>query len=79
MVGSPLPANIPTPYGTLFLDPGSLTILFNGPIPLSGVQTVPIPIPDLPQLAGLTVYLQSGVFAGPNGLYLTEFATTTIL
>jgi hypothetical protein len=79
MVGSPVPANVPTPYGTLFLDPNTLTALFSGTIPASGVQTVAIPIPDLPVLAGLTVYFQSGIFAGPNGLYLTEFATTTIL
>jgi hypothetical protein len=79
MVASAVPANILTPYGTLYLDPSSLIVLFSGPIPPSGVQTIAVPIPDLPELAGLTVYLQSGIFAGPNGFYLTEFATTTIL
>ena len=79
MVGSLSPVNVSTPYGTLYVDPNALIPVFSGPIPPSGVQTVAIPIPDLPSLAGLTVYFQSAVFTGANGLYLTEFATTTIL
>lgn len=76
---SAVPANIPTPFGTLWIDPAAMLPLFSGTIPASGVQTVPVPVPDSPFLAGLTLYFQGAVFSGPGTGYLTDFAQATIL
>ncbi|MEM7202575.1 MAG: hypothetical protein AAF628_20070 [Planctomycetota bacterium] len=54
---------VPTPYGTLLLDPATLLVVTAGTAAAERRFSVPLPIPAEPALAGLTVPLQ-GVALG---------------
>ncbi|MEM7205389.1 MAG: hypothetical protein AAF628_34355 [Planctomycetota bacterium] len=61
-------ASIPTPYGTLLLDPGTLVTFAVGAAGATNTYSVPIPVPALPALVGLTLHFQG--FAGTvNGTF----------
>lgn len=69
----------PSPWGMVWLDLNSLFLLDLGTIPANGVRVISVLVPDAPWVSGNTVYFQTAVEGGPSGLYLTEFAQTTLL
>ncbi|MEM7201665.1 MAG: VCBS repeat-containing protein [Planctomycetota bacterium] len=57
---APATARIPTPYGTLGLDPSLMVALPLFPIPAStGIGTVSVQVPALPSLVGAAVHAQA--------------------
>jgi hypothetical protein len=68
------------PFGTLLLDPATLTALGAGAVPANGTAATPLPVPNLAALVGLTVHFQALVGANlPAGVgALTNRASMTI-
>ncbi|MFH1998319.1 MAG: M14 family metallopeptidase [Planctomycetota bacterium] len=54
-------AGIPLTGGTWYLDPPFFLLLFNGALDSGGRTTQVVPVPDMPELVGSTLFLQSFV------------------
>ena len=77
LAAAPIPASIAIPpFGTLELDPSTLTVVGRGLVPTSGVAAVDVDIPDLASLVGQTVHWQAAVGA-PIRLVNREPTTLT--
>jgi hypothetical protein len=74
---SPVAADIPTPYGTLFIDPAAMLLLAQPTLPASGLFTLSLQIPVAPGFSGTEIHFQAAVL-GPPGLYLTNSALSTV-
>ena len=75
LVLSPLPALLPSPFGTVRID---LTLSFTvalGSLDADGHAAVPVPLPNDPTLIGITVYWQALVATPPR---LTNLEITTV-
>ena len=67
----------PTPFGTLFLDPAGMFILYQAVIPSQKIMHLTMQAPAIAPLTGLQFHLQ-GAIVGGSGLYLTNAVTITI-
>ncbi len=71
------PAEIPIAFGTLLLDPASLSILAQASVPPAGLLSFTMQIPLDPALRGLTPHLQAAL-VDVGGAYLTNSIFSTI-
>ncbi|MBK8974774.1 MAG: hypothetical protein IPM29_02505 [Planctomycetes bacterium] len=72
-------ANIPTPFGTLRIDPSAI-VFVPLTIPAMGTASLSVTVPDLPSLRGVTLFAQ-GIFTNPNSrsIYLSGYFESTIM
>jgi len=73
LFAAPLPSagGIPTPWGTLHLDPSTLSHLVSGGTNAEGGSLLSFSVPPAPSLVGQTVYLQT-IGVGTSGLALSR-------
>jgi dienelactone hydrolase len=57
--------SVPTPFGTLLLDPATLSVVQSGTIAADQLLSTTLPVPNMPALIGAKVYLQAAG-ATPN-------------
>lgn len=72
-------ADVPSPWGTVYVDP-SVAVAIPIVIPPTGVDGFGTTVPDTPALSGLAIYAQ-GLFFSPalGGFYLSDYFESTIL
>lgn len=76
LLGVPMATGAPLPYGTFFLSPISMAVLWGGTVPSSGTQVLRLPMPA--GLRGLGVAFQAGLLP-PGGVYLSRMSTLCVL
>ena len=78
LLASLVAADIPTPWGTLWVDPTAAFIFAHLAMPAAGCFGLTMQVPILPPgISGIPVHFQGVVF-GPSGPYLTDAATTIV-
>jgi len=69
----------PTPFGTLLLDPSSLTHVVTANVDASGLRTVDLSVPTMPSLVGLTCSFQASGLDAAQKPHLTGAGDLRIL
>lgn len=71
-------AHVPTPYGTLLIDPNiaATVLMFLPPV---GTAQLQIQLPNAPWVSGITFFMQAAMLTPASHLYLTEYFESTIL
>jgi hypothetical protein len=69
--------SIATPFGTLYLDPYTMLILYQATVPPQKIIHLTMQLPVIAPLSGIPIHLQAGI-VGPSGLYLTNPVAVTI-
>ena len=77
-LASPAAGNVPTPFGALLLNPGSLFVLFAGSLSPSGVSLVQVLAPSDPVFVDATIYLQEFGQATGGALALSTMRSLTL-
>lgn len=71
--------SVPTPFGTLLLDPATLSVVHSGTIAADQLLSTTLPVPNIPALIGARVYLQAAGATANAALRLGTRVELTIV